>query len=181
MKKYLIALLILAFHGCGLLWSDDDYYEQYFCIKNLSEDTLTAYIAFGLQEEASPTQYPDTCLPEISATFFSNVYVFEWVEYNLYGQFMTPPHRTKPTVRVDVLDRHQLDTLSVFMIHRDTLLKYGYDDVRENYRILVRYDLDWEEVKKLNYIFPYPPTPDMKDMKMYPSYQEVINQETISE
>ena len=178
MKKYMFLPLMLMFHGCGHLWSGDDYYEGCFCIKNLSEETLTAYIAFGLQETASPTQYPDTCLPETSTTFYPQRYGFEWVEYNLYNRYMTSPRTINPIERIDVLDRHQLDTLSVFMIHRDTLLKYGYDDVRENYRILVRYDLDWEEVKKLNYIFPYPPTPDMKNMKMYPSYQEVINQET---
>ena len=30
---------------------------------------------------------------------------------------------------------------------------------------------------QLDYIIPYPPSPVMKDMKMYPPYEEVIKQE----
>ncbi len=30
---------------------------------------------------------------------------------------------------------------------------------------------------QLDYIIPYPPSPVMKDMKMYPPYDEVIKQE----
>ena len=48
------------------------------------------------------------------------------------------------------------DTTCIFIIERDTFSKYDWKDVRENYRILK----------------VYPPSEKMKDMKMYPPYEQ---------
>ncbi len=39
---------------------------------------------------------------------------------------------------------------------------------------LVRYHLSKEDLKKIKFCVCYPPTEDMKDFCMYPSYEEVI-------
>ncbi len=48
---------------------------------------------------------------------------------------------------------------------------------------LVRYHLSKEDLKKIKFCVCYPPTEDMKDFYMYPSYEEVIrkSEETDSE
>ena len=67
------------------------------------------------------------------------------------------------------------DTLSVFIISCDTLNKYGYDVVAKENKILVRYDLSIPDLERMGYNIPYPPAPWMKEMKMYPSYDKVVN------
>lgn len=48
------------------------------------------------------------------------------------------------------------DTLSVFIFHTDTLLKYNWDEVRNGYKILSRYDLSLDDLKKINFTIKYP-------------------------
>lgn len=58
------------------------------------------------------------------------------------------------------------DTLYFFILDADT--------INNSYRILQRYNLAVhpEELHKLNYKITYPPSEDMKDIKMYPLYSE---------
>jgi hypothetical protein len=62
------------------------------------------------------------------------------------------------------------DTLSFMFLDNDTLVKYGWDYMRRNYRVLVRYDLSLDDINFLRETLTYPPTPAMQDMKMYPPY-----------
>jgi hypothetical protein len=69
------------------------------------------------------------------------------------------------------------DTLSVFYFHPDTLSKYSWEVIQNDYKILRRYDLSLEDLIKLKDkydvpVIPYPPTEVMKDMKMYPPYEQ---------
>ena len=52
--------------------------------------------------------------------------------------------------------------------------KYDLSVILATYNILCRYDLSGNDIKQLDYTIPYPPSPVMKDMKMYPPYEEVI-------
>ena len=60
------------------------------------------------------------------------------------------------------------DTLSIFIFSTDTLNKYSWEEVRRDYKILKWYDLSYEDCKLLKFRVPYPPTPAMSRMKMYP-------------
>ena len=40
--------------------------------------------------------------------------------------------------------------------------------------LLVRYDLSLMDLKHLNWMLSYPPSPQMQEMKMFPPYEEVI-------
>jgi len=44
--------------------------------------------------------------------------------------------------------------------------------VERDYLVLQRYYLSLQDLQKLNWRVSYPPTPEMKDMKMYPAYKE---------
>ena len=67
-----------------------------------------------------------------------------------------------------------ISRLSVFVLHADTVRKYSWDEIRDNYNIIVRYDLSKDDVKSfVGYTIPFPPTEAMRDMKMWPPYEEV--------
>ena len=47
--------------------------------------------------------------------------------------------------------------LSVFIIfHSDTMEKYTWEEVRDGYEILKRYDLSLDDIKRLDYTIVYP-------------------------
>jgi hypothetical protein len=48
------------------------------------------------------------------------------------------------------------DTLSVFIFHTDTLNKYSWEEVRDGYMILKRYDLSLDDLKRMNWTVIYP-------------------------
>ncbi len=64
------------------------------------------------------------------------------------------------------------DTLSVFFFHQDTLQKYKWQEIKDKYKILKRYDLSLNDLQNLNFSIPYPPDETMKNMKIYPPYKE---------
>ncbi|MDH5380606.1 MAG: hypothetical protein OEW75_07135 [Cyclobacteriaceae bacterium] len=59
------------------------------------------------------------------------------------------------------------DTIQFIYLSPDTLNKYGIDLVRQNYNILARYRLSFEDMNNLNYIIPFPPTLQMSKMNIY--------------
>lgn len=60
------------------------------------------------------------------------------------------------------------DTLSIFIIHSDTLAKYSWFEIRRDYNILKRYDLSYQDLERLNWNVYYPSTAEMEGIKMYP-------------
>jgi len=62
------------------------------------------------------------------------------------------------------------DTMSIFFFDPDTLAKYDWSIIREEYKILVRYDLSHDNLRELKWCVCYPPTEAMQNMKMYPPY-----------
>jgi hypothetical protein len=71
------------------------------------------------------------------------------------------------------------DTVSIYIFEKDTLKAYTWEEIQRDYKILQRYDLSIEDLKKLSNeddipIITYPPTEAMKDMKMYPLYQKLV-------
>jgi hypothetical protein len=64
------------------------------------------------------------------------------------------------------------DTLMVYIFDEEVLKNNSWGVVVENYMILQRYDLSLPDLQKLNWHVFYPPTEEMKNMKMYPKYGE---------
>ena len=62
--------------------------------------------------------------------------------------------------------------MSVFIFDSEILENIEWKEIRDNYMILKRYDLSLEDLQKLDFTLYYPPTEEMKDIKMYPPYEE---------
>lgn len=66
------------------------------------------------------------------------------------------------------------DTVHYFIMYNDTLKRYGLKQTLDTYNVILRYSLTGDDFHKLDYTIPYPPSPSMKDMTMYPPYEEII-------
>ena len=147
--------------------------STYLNFTNNSKDSLYTYIALG-DRPWSITAYPDTLLPPSDTTFIGKkahiLPLHKWhsAETDSLVSFIGDQ-------KYYLQERLPKDTLSVFIISCDTLNKYGYDVVAKENRILVRYDLSIPDLERMNYNIPYPPALWMKETKMFPSYDEVIN------
>ena len=64
----------------------------------------------------------------------------------------------------------KIEKLSVFIFHTDTLNKYTWEEVRDGYMILKRYDLSSDDLRKLNFRIYYPPTETMRDVRQFPPF-----------
>jgi len=150
MKSCLLFLGSLLLNQCAM-----DYEYRWYC-DNRTRDALADYLAWGWQ-----TAYPDTTLP---------------IDPNKANIGGVPPY-TKQVIYMNGVSYEKMikslpkDTLSYFLILEDTLLMYDWEEIRRDYKILKRYDLSLQDLKRLNYTIPYPPDDRMKDMKMYPPYE----------
>ena len=111
-------------------------------------------------------------------------YILPWVEDIYYPDTTLPkkyPHLNKvsevwgtrdPFTEDYILSLFPADTLSIFFFDPDTLAKYDWETIRKDYKILIRYDLSRQDLKKLDWHFYYPPTEEMKGMKMFPPYKK---------
>lgn len=119
-------------------------------VYNYSNMDINTLLVWG----ESRSHYPDTLLPSLDMSDVLN--------------------RIKPLERDywEYFKFDGIDTLCLFILSPDTIAQYGWDKVREDYNILARYDLCVmpSELRKLGFEVSYPPTEDMKDVKMYPSY-----------
>ena len=111
--------------------------------------------------------YPDTLLPEIPVFYTivdsvkSNPKEDQIVLYG--GSSFSKALKTNTTS----------DTLSVFVFHIDTLLSHSWKEIRNGYKILVRYDLSAEDLESLKGKIYYPPTTAMRNIHMFPPYEKV--------
>jgi hypothetical protein len=59
------------------------------------------------------------------------------------------------------------DTLSIYVFSVDTLAKYSWEQVQDDYNILARYDFSLQDMEDLDFDVVYPPNVAMSHMKMY--------------
>lgn len=70
----------------------------------------------------------------------------------------------------------QCDTVSFFIFDVNVVDTCSWDDIVQNYWVLQRYDFTKEDLDRIRCQISYPPSPEMKDIKMWPPYEEVIKQ-----
>ena len=153
--SFTFILFVLLLSRCTL---PDTAYDLF--LENNTNQYLHYYLAFG-DNIISTTVYPDTLLPD-NNSFINNI-VKPQEKYFMYLSFL--PYSK-------IIKNLPQDTLSVFIFSKDTIDKFGWSEVLFGYKILQRYDISSEDIKKLKDIIPYPPSEKMKDMKMYPAYGE---------
>jgi len=70
----------------------------------------------------------------------------------------------------EILFGNDFDTLMVFVFNADSLTFYGWDYAKNNNLVLQRYDLSLSNLQQLNWSLHFPPTEEMRDIKMWPPY-----------
>ena len=63
-----------------------------------------------------------------------------------------------------------MDTLIVFVFNSDTLSSRGWDYVKDHNNVTQRYDLSLSNLRNLNWRIAFPPTEEMRNIKMWPPY-----------
>ena len=135
----MIIFLLVNSSACEELAMDhDDYYE--IILVNQAEYSIGYYFATGGK---FGTFYPDS-LPETNEYItydISNVKIPGYMSQIKMSKFIqTLPH----------------DTLSVFIFHTDTLKNNSWEEVRDHYKILKRYDLSQDDLEKMHWKIVYP-------------------------
>jgi len=149
MKPLKITILLSVFltlAGCPMM--DYDYSFRFS-----NNSTRDVYIYLGvIGRDNGGTLYPDTAVAEVKCGV-----LFKKEESRFYSY-----SRTKKDIWTD--------TLSLFIFDADTFDTHNWEEIKNDYKILQRYDLSPQDIKQLDYKITYPPTGAMKDMKMFPPY-----------
>ncbi|MDD3161853.1 MAG: hypothetical protein PHX49_08010 [Bacteroidales bacterium] len=133
----MIIFLLVNSSGCEELAMDRYYVID---LENQAEYSIGYYFATGGK---FGTFYPDS-LPETNDEI-----TYDISEVNKPGYmghlkwsklFRELPH----------------DTLSVFIFHTDTLKNNSWEEVRDHYKILKRYDLSLQDLEKMHFKIVYP-------------------------
>ncbi len=155
MVEILMCVLVIAgFNRCEKIAMDIRYAVT---LENNADHSIGCCFALGGKFF---TLYPDTTLPQT-------------------GRYI--PKEIRPNSRFykdsglkwkEVYAQLAQDTMSVFIFHTDTLNKYPWEKIRDDYMILKRYDLSLEDLERCDYLLTYPPNEQLKGVKMYPPYKE---------
>ena len=162
MKRLLILLcniFPLVLTGCG-------YIARAIFLRNNSTIVIAAVPGCTFYGSIDKGNYPDTLLPE-NGNNISFDRINKGDRAFLLGR----------SGNLDVVLDWFLpnDTLSIYVFDSDTLDVYNWNQIREGYKVAVRYDLTKEDIKKrTGEVIPFPPNKKMKRVHMYPPYEEVI-------
>lgn len=149
MKK-LVSIIVVIFLSCEVSMDNRFLID----IQNNSDSTLKFHVA----SENSVLMYPDTLLPaRLDDLGLSNI-----TGSVLWGNSENWEDRIKS---------FGSDTLSIYFFHPDTLEMYPWEEIRDNYKVLKRYDLSIDDLKLLDFKVEYPPSEKMQNIKMYPKQE----------
>ena len=162
MKKALLSLLLLmTFSSCENFWESKGH--LYIVFKN--ETNCSIYVDGSFD-------YPDTSLFDPDPSLSPNQTKVEPFEEcrTLYLNMTTYESKFTHWIHHPSGDTMGIDTLIVFVINADTLATYGWECVKNNYLISQRYDVSLNDLQQLNWKLTYPPTVEMRNIKMWPPY-----------
>ena len=97
-----------------------------------------------------PPVFPDTTLPSQRP---------DNKKTRLFGY--VPPNISLWSVETktawgDLFKKMPKDTLSIYIFNADTLSKYSWEEIRNGYKVLRRYDISIQDVEKRSYKIVYP-------------------------
>lgn len=131
MKMNILIILLIAFCGASCEKLVDHGYI--IKIQNNSNDTVQFYESYS---------YPDTLI-DITKPRLKMVYPSKY----------TSLESKKDWDEVLVSPK---DTISIFILSKDTVDKYNWDIIRRDYNILKRYDLSFDDLEKRSWTITYP-------------------------
>ncbi|MCC8145529.1 MAG: hypothetical protein LIO93_03625 [Bacteroidales bacterium] len=150
MKKILVYCSLINFLLYTSCFSEDDNLSRSLRLYNTSETSISYSMLWQIG-----IFYPDTVLPIKNP----NPIKFEKERNVGFGELGFNEN--------DLFTIFPTDTLSIFFFNPDTLAKYDWEIIKNEYKILARYDLSHKDLKQLNWSVPYPPSETMKYMKVY--------------
>ena len=155
MKINAITLVILITIGFFLMQCDFFVMDRRYGVRmeNNSPRLIAGYAAIANSD--TPT-YPDVTLP-LSNKYLENV---------SSGRVATIYEGSLSWDRMFQL--LPSDTLSLFVFSGDSLSRYPWQEIRNRYNILARYDMSLQDLKALDFKVPYPPDQRMQNMKIFP-------------
>ncbi|MEO6683368.1 MAG: hypothetical protein ABIN48_11165 [Ginsengibacter sp.] len=148
MKKIIIPILL--FVSCSSTCKKNPFVERVYSIK-VANDADYACITFESRI------YPDTALPA-NVPYYSTAFPEDYAVIDSKTEWS------------NVYKKFPADTLSIFILNSDTVKVNEWGIIRSGYKILKRYDLSLEDLKKLNWTITYPAPEAMRNIKQYPPY-----------
>lgn len=135
MKKIFLCLVVLLL---TISCEDAKFTVDRINIKNSSSHKIQYFIA----RPGAEFVYPDTLLPtlRINSVVINSGETF----YGDSGDDWQKTYNNLPE-----------NKMSVFILHPDTLNSYTWEEIRQGYKILKRYDLTLEELKTKNFVLTY--------------------------
>ena len=133
----LVFLSISLMSNCCEKMMEKWYYIR---VTNVSQNTVMVTAGYG---RFSMNAYPDTTLP-------ASVPSLDKIE---------PMKHTNLTSGFEwekVIKDMPLDTLSIYVFDEDTLNTYSWNQIKEGYKVLKRYDLSIDDLKRMNWNVAYP-------------------------
>ena len=140
-------LLILLSKGCK-----DTFPQSSITLMNNSDTDVNYYFAFGGE---GGILYPDTTLPVTLTPPFPEARKGHSGYYDCN------------CTEEEIFEFISSDTLSLYIFHPDTLAKYEWQKIIEDYNILRRYDLSLGDLQRLDFEVIYPPNANMEGIQMW--------------
>lgn len=140
-------LMLLSYADCERL--AETYYT--ITIKNHSSDTIRFYVGSLGSEHV----YPDTLLPAEKPSF---------------GKILRSRsgYRDSSLPWEEVFAHLPYDTLSIFILDNSVFENEEWPVIRDQYKILKRYDVSIQDLQNMDFNVTYPPDSTMDGIKMYP-------------
>lgn len=163
-KNVIFCFVAIPLMACQCSMESDSYSYR---VVNHASFTISYYFAIGDgRKDWRENAYPDTALT------FDRRYVEHPLEANKVW-YSSVFDRTFE----EWMSSLPKDTASFYIFNYDTLNHYSWEVIQKEYKILQRYDLSIDDLHLLEdeYGIPvivYPPSEIMKDMKMYPPYEQ---------
>lgn len=138
-KIFFYMLLIFVFVHSEGCWMDVEYPLG---LVNNASHSIGYYLGIGDFDEPV---FPDTTLPMTNRYYGTEIP--SGATHVLYysGISWDKIYQTLPE-----------DTMCLFIFHTDTLKKYSWNQVRLGYKVLRRYDLSLDDLKKSRFRLTYP-------------------------
>ena len=127
-------------------------------LKNNSTDNVACFIANGLE-----LSHPDTLLPKTRP-------IYHITEHITDSAIVLSGSGYNFSVFFEIL---QDEYLSVYVFNQEEIDSLGWEEISYRNQYLVRYDLTEKDLMSLRGKLSYPPSEAMRNVKMWPRYEDV--------
>ena len=151
--KFFLLLFLSMLTSCVLFDPPRHVFQDLYFVNNSNSYVSFYPYSFSLAILKYEMFYPDTLLPPLDT---------EYVSFDDFHKVLPMKSYTLHTILEqihlkEIPDITRKDSLLMFYVFSvDTLEKYSWEEIREGYRILKRYDLSYEDLDSLNWTITYP-------------------------